>query len=210
MNAGGTAKKPDARNRALAAIHIAKTQLAMDDDAYRAFLRRVSAECGAEVDSAARLDRRQTRAVLNALRHMGAARPGAHKPGSYPGTPHNFASPAMPNMITKIEAQLADMHLSWAYADAIAKRQTGIPRCAWVRDEKQLRGIIAALDVEQCKRGMNAFIDDAVHRLGLTDKQFLKLVAGMPKNWRRSTRYLRIVSMNLEAQLEMLVQQERA
>lgn len=198
-----------ARNKALAAIHIAKTQLALDDDAYRAVIRRVSAEHGPEVDSAGRLDHRQMRAALEEFRRLGAKRPGAHKPASYPGRPHNFGSAAMPDMITKIEAQLAHMGLSWSYADAIAQRQCGIARCAWVRDAAQLRGIIAALDVEQEKRSGNAFIDEATAKLGMGEKQIAELTAQLPGNWRRNRRCLKAVCNSLAARLEMLEQKER-
>jgi phage gp16-like protein len=197
-----------ARNKALAAIHIAKTQLALDDDAYRAVIRRVSAANGPEVDSAARLDRTQMIAVLEEFRRLGAARSGAHKPGSYRGRPHNFSSPRMPEMITKIEAQLADMGLSWAYADAIAKRQCGIARVAWVRDEDKLRAIIAALDVEQTKRSGNAFIDETLPKLGIDEKQLADMTAHFPKNWRRNRLYLKAVCSQLGARLKMLEMKE--
>lgn len=200
-----------ARNKALAAVHIAKTQLALDDDAYRAVIRRVSAEHGAEVDSAARLDRRQMQAVLEEFRRLGAKRPGAHKPAHYAGKPHNFDSPhAMPATITRIEQLLTDMGLSWAYADAIARRQCGIARCAWMRDPAQLRGIIAALYVEQAKRGANAFIDEALAKLGIDDAQFAQWTARLPANWRRNRRCLKSVCTMLEARLEMLAQKEGA
>jgi phage gp16-like protein len=204
-----------ARNRALAAIHIAKSQLAntqpgFDDDAYRAVIRRVSAQHGPEVDSAGRLDRTQMVAVLEEFRRLGAKRPGAHKPANYPGKPHNFNTRAMPEMITKIEAQLADMGLSWAYADAIAKRQCGIARVAWVRDEDKLRAIIAALDVEHTKRSCNEVIDELLPKLGIGEKQFAELTAQLPKNWRRNRRHLKAMCNHLYARLEMLEQKEDA
>lgn len=199
-----------AHNRALAAIHIAKTQLALDDDAYRAIIRRVSAAHGPEVDSSARLNRNQMRAVLEEFRRLGAKRPGAHKPANYPGKPHNYYTSALPEMITKIEAQLADMGLSWAYADAIAKRQCGIARCAWVRDEAQLRGIIAALDVEQEKRARNVFIDAAADKLGIGAKQLAEMTVQMKPNWRRDRRCLKLVCDHLGARLDMLEQKESA
>lgn len=199
-----------ARNRALAALHIAKAQLGLDDATYRDVIRRVSAANGPKVESAGKLDRNQMRATLEEFRRLGARRPGAHKPANYPGRPHNFDSARMPEMITKIEAQLADMGLSWAYADAIAKRQCGIPRVAWVRDEEKLRAIIAALDVEQEKRDSNAFIDATLPKLGMGAKQLAELTAQFPKNWRRNRRYLKIVCTHLHARMEMLEQQEAA
>lgn len=209
MAATQQTRDPSARHRALAAIHIAKTQLGLDDAAYRAIIRRVSASHGAEVDSAGRLDRTQMVAVLEEFRRLGAARPGAHKPAHYPGRPHNLESPRMPAMIEKVQAQLADMGLTWAYADAIAKRQCGIARLAWVRSPEQLRGIIAALDVEQEKRGRNACIAASLAKLGMGEKQLVDLTASMPKNWRRNRRCLKAVCDQLGARLAMLAEQER-
>lgn len=208
MTLAGETRDRAARNKALAALHIAKAQLGLDDATYRDVIRRVSAANGPEVESAGRLDRNQMRAALEEFRRLGAKRPGAHKPANYPGKPHNFYGGAMPEMITKIEAQLADMGLSWAYADAIAKRQCGIPRVAWVRGGEKLRAIIAALDVEQEKRGGNAFIDATLPKLGMGEKQLAELTAQFPKNWRRNRRYLKVVCTHLQARLEMLEKKE--
>ncbi|TAM72342.1 regulatory protein GemA [bacterium] len=194
------------RSKSIAAIHVARQQLGMDEDAYRDMLERVSASCGDAVRSAAQLTDRQRQAVLDELRRKGAQIKG--RPGQYPGKPHNFNSSAMPEMITKIEAQLADMKLSWAYADAIAKRQCGVAKVAWVRKEEQLKGIIAALDVEQSKRASNAYIDESVKRLGIGEKQFTELTAKLPKNWRRQLRCLRLVCDHLGARINMLDQKE--
>jgi phage gp16-like protein len=197
------------RRKSIAAIQIARQQLHMEEDTYRDMLERVSAQHGKAVRSAAKLTDRQRQAVLDELRRKGAKQPGAQKPANYPGKPHNFNSSAMPEMITKIEAQLADMGLSWAYADAIAKRQCGVPRVAWVRSEAQLKGIIAALDVEQRKRGANVFIDEAVKRLGIDDKQFAELTGRLPTNWRRNLNLLKPVCNYLHAQIDMLDQREQ-
>lgn len=203
-----TAKSPADRRRgkSIAAIHVARQQLGMDEETYRDLLERVSATCGDAVRSAAKLTDRQRQAVLDELRRKGAQIKG--RPGQYPGKPHNFNSRAMPEMITKIEAQLADMGLSWAYADAIGKRQCGIAKVAWVREETQLKGIIAALDVEQSKRVCNAYIDESVKRLGMGEKQLAELTAKLPKNWRRQLRCLRAMCDHLGARIEMLDQKE--
>ena len=199
---------PARRKKVIAAVHIARQQLGMDDDTYRALVRRVSADHGAEVASSAKCSDRQLCAVLDEMRRKGAQAPGAKKPGHYPGKPHNFYGGAMPEMVTKIEAQLADMGLSWAYADAIAKRQFGIARLAWVRKEDQLRSIIAALHTEQRKRDGNALIDRAVTELGLSDKQLAELTSRMPKNWRRRVDCLDQVGIHLAARLDMLARKE--
>lgn len=195
---------PAKRKKVIAAVHIARQQLGMDEDTYRSLVRRVSADHGTEVASSAKCTDRQLSAVIDEMRRLGAKAPGASKPAHYPGKPHNFDSRAMPEIITKIEAQLADMGLSWAYADAIAKRQWGIARVAWVRKEEHLRAIVAALHTEQRKRDSNAFIDRAVTKLGLSDKQLADLTARMPKNWRRRLDCLGQVCDHLEARLDML------
>ncbi|MEZ5571197.1 MAG: regulatory protein GemA [Halioglobus sp.] len=69
-------------------------------------------------------------------------------------------------MLKKIEALLASMALSWQYAEGIAWRitggkgdrpdsQPGVRRMEWVRSERDLRAVIAALHVEQKKRQKN-------------------------------------------------------
>lgn len=131
------------RNTQLAKIHIARQQLGMDDESYRAMLQRV-----AGVRSAAALNPTQTAAVLAELQRMGfAPKPGPRNRGK----PHNMDTLAMPAMMRKVEALLADMALPWAYADGIAKQMFGIERCAWIRKESQLTALIAALHNRQKK-----------------------------------------------------------
>lgn len=199
----------DARRRRaqLAAIHVAKAQLLMTDEAYRALVERVSGECGRVVSSAGHLDEPGRRTLLDELRRLGAAAPARKvrkaKPGVYPGRPHNFAS--MPEMITKIEAQLADMKLSWAYADAIAKRMHGVAKVAWCRKEAQLRDIIAALHTEQIKRDNGSYIDRALAVLGMAEADLIAPIgpfASLPPNWRRHVRSLRAVAGFLERKAE--------
>lgn len=131
------------RNTQLAKIHIARQQLGMDDESYRAMLQRV-----AGMRSAAALNPTQTAAVLAELQRMGfAPKPGPRNRGK----PHNMDTLAMPAMMRKVEALLADMALPWAYADGIAKQMFGIERCAWIRKESQLKALIAALHNRQKK-----------------------------------------------------------
>lgn len=184
------------RRAQLAAIHVAKAQLLMEDDAYRALVERVSGEFGRAVSSAAHMDEAGRKRLLDELRRLGATAPERKaRPGVYPGKPHNFDT--MPEMITKIEAQLADMKLSWAYADAIAKRMHGVARVAWCRKEAQLRDIIAALHTEQIKRNIGGAIDRALAALGMAEADLIAPIgpfASLPPNWRRQVRSLRAVA----------------
>lgn len=157
------------RRQKIAAIHVARSQLGMEEDTYRELLARVSSAYGPECRSAKDLDAEQLRAVLDEMRRLGAARPGAHKAGQYPGTPHNIDR--LGPEIAKIEAQLADMKLPWSYADAIARRMYRIERVAWCRKPEQLVGVLAALHVEQEKRDLLARVEALCAKAGTTTEQ---------------------------------------
>lgn len=136
------AKTHARRNAQLAAIHVAKKQLGLDDDTYRAMLWAV-----ARVHSAADLDAYGRRQVLDHMRSRGAAqrRP---RVGRYPGRPHNTDEQPQ---LRKIEALLADMRLPWSYADAIARQMYRVERVAWLHGD-QLGSVITALIKERAKR----------------------------------------------------------
>jgi hypothetical protein len=170
--------KPNPRNRELAAIHAAKHDLMLDDAEYRAMLWSV-----ARVRSAADLDQAGRRKVLDHLRSRGAVRTPRKRVAQHPGTPHNID---LQPMLTKIEAQLADMGLPWSYADAIARRQTGIPRLAWVRKPDQLSGVITALAREQLKRARLQEVDRLLAELG-RERAYIDalLPSGYRRNWTR-------------------------
>jgi phage gp16-like protein len=175
------ARRPtNPRNRDLAAIHMAAQKLGMDRETYEAMLFNT---CG--VRSSKALDGLGRAKVLAALTALGAPSNPRTR-----GKPHNYASGGMPEMITKIEAQLADMKLPWSYADSIAQRMFGIAKIAWVRKPKELRAIIAALDVEQYKQSATVAIDELVRELHITEREFAELTANLPKSWRRNKRFL--------------------
>lgn len=195
-----TRARPDTRVRELAAIHVAAKQLGLDRATYEVLLTHV-----AGVRSSADLDTAGRRRVLDEMRRLGAERPatrtprGKAQPGQYPGKPHNAASQAMPETISKIEAQLADMGLTWSYADAIARRMFGIARIAWLRDTDKLAAIVAALHVEQDKRGLLAHVEAMHDKLGITGVDWEHMIAGLPKGWQRNRRALNALIDYLEA-----------
>ena len=129
------------RKSDLAKIHLAKKELGMDDDTYRAMLQNI-----AGVQSAKSLDAAGRKAVLQHLRTCGMTFKRSSTP-RYPGKPHN-----MDAQLKKIEALLADMQLSWNYANAMAKRMYQVERVAWLNDPKQRQGIITALVRKQKKQ----------------------------------------------------------
>lgn len=187
---------PSQRKSRIAAIHVCKQQLRMDDDAYRELLARVSRQHGLERRSAAELTQTQAGAVLAEMRRLGAERPteprpgGRSRPAHYPGTPHSDRE--MPAEISKIEAQLADMGLPWAYADAMAKRMHGIERVAWCSKPNQLIAILAALHVEQEKRQLLDGIRYACKEAG-TSVVGLAMRLKLSKGWERRRSTLRAV-----------------
>lgn len=144
----------DARKRDLAKIHIAKKQLGLDDDTYRALLLEV-----AGVESAADLDEAGRYKVLNQLYRRGFVSSSGKKP--HPGQPHNLKSTNRGPLLRKIEALLADKgrlegrYIPWSYARGILKRQCGVEQLEWATEE-QLRGVIAALSVHAKRRTRRA------------------------------------------------------
>lgn len=169
-------------NRLKQIIHIAKSELGMADDDYRAMLASIPVLEGAT--STAKLSIPKLEAVLEVMKSMGfKVRPNKKSKGK----PSNFDK--LPAEITKIEALLADMGLPWSYADRIANQMFGIKRCAWIKKGKQLASIIAALHVEQEKRGLEESIQE---RMKTIDPELkAQIESHMPGNWNRNRRYMK-------------------
>lgn len=162
----------------LAQIHIAKQQLGLSDEEYRAILART-----AGVSSAKDLTNRNVGVVLNEFRRLGWLPAPPKGKGRLPNTFNKR------EQFAKIEALLADMGLSWRYAEAIARKQTGLARLEWLKTEAQFRGVIAALHVEQEKRCGLSAVDDELKRLGLTRDQVAERYALAP-GWQRNRKSL--------------------
>lgn len=130
----------DRRNADLAKIHIAKKQLGLDDEAYRAMLWTV-----ARVKSSADLDEYGRKRVLEHMRR-GGFKPASNK--TFPGRPHNCDE--HPQLL-KIEALLADASRPWSYADALVKKMFGKDRIAFC-DPDEWQRLIAALEYDRRRR----------------------------------------------------------
>tara|TARA_B100001105_G_scaffold223965_1_gene192788 strand:+ start:55 stop:648 length:594 start_codon:yes stop_codon:yes gene_type:complete len=166
-----------------AKIHIARQQLGMTDDDYRALLGRV-----AGVTSSKQLTERTCSRVLQELERLGFK----PKPSSKSkGKPHNFMK--LDAEIAKIEALLADMKLPWSYADAIAKRMFGIERCAWLKKPQHYKALIAALHVEQQKQHLKAELDGLLDELGYQGAERAAVLEDMPHGWERKVPMLEAV-----------------
>lgn len=179
----------DKRKHLIKIIHVARRELGMDRDTYMMMVRNLP---GLEsLDSTANASVPNLLLILDTLKKRGfKVVPNAKKTK---GKPHNFDANAMPLMVTKIEAQLADMGLPWSYADSIASRMFKIQRCAWVRSEKQLSSIIAALDVEQEKQNGVTTVYEYMARLKYNDEQQQAFISQLPENWKRNRAALKQV-----------------
>ncbi len=180
------------RNAVTAAIHIAKKALGMDDETYRLLLKNMFG-----VESSKNLTDGQRGKLLDHFKAVGFT-PKPKK--EYPGKPKNFGQN---EPLAKIEAQLADMGLPWSYADAIAKRQFGIDKVAWIKTRQQFSAIIAALHVEQEKQGLLASFTEILAKQGMTIEQFeAKYSAQLKKGWKRNRGNLKVLIdqfLNVEA-----------
>ncbi len=124
---------PDIRKRELAMIHVAKSQLGLDDDAYRDMLWTV-----ARVRSAADLDWAGRKKVLDHLKAKGFKSKTRPAPAKYKSV-----------LVSKIRALLiAAGNKPDAYADGMARHMFKVERFEWC-DPAQLRKIIAALGYQQ-------------------------------------------------------------
>lgn len=127
----------------LAKIHIAKTQLGLDDDTYRAILARV-----AGVRSAKDLSPRQIGAVIAEFERLGWVPKVAQK------TTRAKPNPAADRrkLVSKIEAFLAEASRPWEYADGMALHMFKVQKVEWC-DTDQLRRLIAALAYDAKRNG---------------------------------------------------------
>ena len=140
---GGTLKRANMRanlNAMKAKIHIAKAQLGLDDDTYRALLTRETGK-----DSCGRMNLRELEKVLATMERHGFV-PTRKTMGRRPDPRRSAAK-----MIKKIEALLLDNGLTWAYAHGMAKRMFGVDQVHWLGDEK-LHKLVAALQIYAGRR----------------------------------------------------------
>lgn len=137
------------RTRELAAIHVAKKQLALPDDEYRSLLLSVTGK-----SSSADLDWKGRKLFLDHCKKLGFKAKASKTARALP----NVAQDRMARM-KKIGALLADSGLSWAYADGIAKRlfanTTHIERIEFC-DGEHLAKVISALAIDAKRRARKA------------------------------------------------------
>lgn len=126
---------------ALAKIHVAKRDLKLDDDTYRAVLKRVTGKATAKGMSPAEMD-----AVLAEFRRLGfkptskaSGKAGKARPLSGP-----YAAKAQALWIALWNLGAVDDRRDAALL-AFVNRQTGIERTEWILDARDGRAVIEAL-----------------------------------------------------------------
>lgn len=139
------------RNGLLAKVHIARKDMGLDDEMYRAMLADVLG-----VDSAADASDKQLGLMVAHFRRLG----WEDKPPQRTfATPKETTRPAAKGgcdaLMRKIGAYLADAKRPWSYAEALAKRICKIDRLAWCSAD-HLAKIIAALDHDAKRRARRA------------------------------------------------------
>lgn len=135
------------RQRQIAQIHIAKKDLGMDDDTYRAMLMGV-----AGVDSSSKLDYAGMTKVLKHLRASGfAAKAGGNEWGFV--FKLTLGRQRHAKKIYRLAQRLgtADQPKSKAYIEGIAAQMAGTTKPLEFCDEDDLHKIVQALEVH-CKR----------------------------------------------------------
>lgn len=140
-----TANESAARKRLLAKVHVAKKQLGLTEEIYRAILwERFRKE------SAGELILPELLALVEHFRSKGwrEAAPrqagGAQSSGPRP-RPHTLTNANKGPLTRKIEAYLAEAKRPKAYADGMARRMYQVEALEWC-SPTQLRGIVTALE----------------------------------------------------------------
>lgn len=187
----GVAVRTSARRRAIKA---AWNATGLDDAAYRAMLMSV-----AGVDSSLKLDLASADRVLSHInKSLGrSAVTRKDQPAK--------VRPECAELITKVEALLADMKLPWGYGQTILKHQ-GVDRWEWATPE-QLRAVIAALVVEQDKRQLETAVAAALEAIG-RDRSAAPVLAKAlgakkPANWNRDRDTMRAMLAHLHRTANM-------
>ena len=130
------AKQADIKRREITLIHVAKQQLGMDDDTYRAMLWSV-----ARVKSSTALDFAGRKKVLDHLKACG------FKVVANEWAFIDRAAADRQPLLRKICMVCKSMGVGKAYAEGAAKRQTGIDRKLELMDQGQLWILAGVLEL---------------------------------------------------------------
>ncbi|MEE9357346.1 phage protein GemA/Gp16 family protein [Candidatus Vondammii sp. HM_W22] len=189
------------RNTLIKLVHVGARKLFNNEDARREWQFAHTGHTSCKAMSNADMER-----LVTELRRKQALEP--RRPPKRAGrVPFNRS-----NYMNKIEAQLASMGLSWQYAERIAYQVTGgngnkpntspgIKRLEWVRKAEHFRAIIAALDVEQKKRGLLASVEELLKQLG-KEMTYVETIVPehMSGKWNRNRAWLRHIVEALKSE----------
>ena len=147
-----TTAAPDDRRRELAQIHIAKKQLGLEDDTYRAMLRAIG-----RVESAGDLNAEGRRQVLAHLKSRGfkPAQSTIKSPANTEWAWVDRAAAERRPLLKKLIMELKDAGRPKAYADGVAKRMFAIERVELCAPD-QLHKIVSALVIDRQRRARKA------------------------------------------------------
>jgi phage gp16-like protein len=201
---------------ALAKLHIAKKELALHDDDYRAILERVTGQRSAKGMSEADIVR-----VLDVLKKDHGWVPTVVQGGKKAGKPESQkAKPAEHPTARKARAMWISLWQLGAVREraesaleAFAKRQLKVERLVWA-DEQQMFKLIEALKAMATRAGWDQDLTEVkpgaqlyTLKLRLVRAQFAKLRKDIPANvWRYDTTLL----TTLAADLAVLIHIEQA
>lgn len=130
----------DPRRAQIAKIHLAATQLGLDDGTYRDLLRRITGK-----DSSAGMSVAERDQVIRELKRLGFSDTLKQGGGAvFAGRPETVDDTPM---LKKIEALLADAGRPWNYAIAMSQRMFKVERLEWLKGD-QLHRLIAALQID--------------------------------------------------------------
>lgn len=135
-----TARK-DPRKTAIQLIHIAKSQLGLDDGIYRQMLVNVTGQNGQPgKSSCSKMTLAELQLVLDHLKAKGfKSKSSRHGQRPNPGKNRNA-------LMSKVEALLADGGYHWNYAHGMAQRMFGVDKVDWLEPD-QLHKVVAALAI---------------------------------------------------------------
>ena len=126
----------------IALLHVAKAQLGLSEEVYRAMLGSVGVLSSVQL-TAPQFDELMRRMEAGGFRTVSKIGKGS-RPARKTGSSQDL-------QLGKIRALLTAMKLPDTYADGIARQMWGVDKVGWCRPD-QLKGVIAAL-VRRQKRG---------------------------------------------------------
>lgn len=125
-------------------LHVAKAALGLSDEVYREMLGSVGVLSSVQL-TGPQFDEIMRRMEAGGFRVVNKKSPRGRRGGTQ-AAPTQDRAP----LLGKIEALLADMGLTWTYADGISRRMWGTDQVAWC-NPLQLRAVVAALVKRQKK-----------------------------------------------------------